>query len=60
MTLTPMATLISGVERFLEDPGLTGELAEIHGDNVTLRPPHEYVDEDSRTNLETFWGLGWA
>lgn len=60
MVITPMSTLISGVVKFLGDPGLTGELAEIHGQNVTLRPSHQYVDEDSRKNLETFWGLGYA
>ncbi|ROW06992.1 hypothetical protein VMCG_04065 [Cytospora schulzeri] len=60
MVVTPMSTLVNGVVKFLEDPGLTGELAEIHGQNVTLRPPHEYVDEDSRKNLEYFWSLGYA
>ena len=39
---------------------MTGEVAEIHGDNVTFRPPHKYVDEDSAKNLDTFWSLGYA
>lgn len=60
MILTPMDTLIRGVARFIGEPALTGEIAEIHGNNVTLRPPHEYVDEDSAKNLERFWNLGYA
>ncbi|KAL1857425.1 hypothetical protein Daus18300_010398 [Diaporthe australafricana] len=60
MIITPMSTLIKGVSNFLDDPSLSGELAEIHGDNATLRPPHDYVDEDSKKNLERFWSLGYA
>lgn len=60
MVLTPMDTLIRGVAKFVEDPSLSGEVAEIHGPNVTLRPPHEYVDDDSARNLEVFWNLGYA
>lgn len=60
MVITPMSTLIKGVTKFVDDPNLNGELAEIHGDNATLRPPHDYVDEDSRKNLERFWSLGYA
>ncbi|KUI53238.1 15-hydroxyprostaglandin dehydrogenase [NAD(+)] [Cytospora mali] len=60
MIITPMSTLVNGVAKFIEDPELSGELAEIHGQNVTLRPPHDYVDEDSRRNLENFWSLGYA
>lgn len=60
MVITPMSTLIKGVTKFVDNPKLNGELAEIHGDSATLRPPHEYVDEDSRKNLERFWSLGYA
>ncbi|KAI0599715.1 15-hydroxyprostaglandin dehydrogenase [Biscogniauxia sp. FL1348] len=60
MILTPMTTLIKGVEKFIEEPRVTGALAEIHGENVTIRPPLDIVDEDSRKNLETFWSLGYA
>ena len=35
-------------------------LWDIGGDKVTMRPPHEYVDEESRQNIETFWRLGYA
>lgn len=57
---------------FLADPSLTGQVAEIHGDGtgaedggggsggVTIRPPHEFVDEASERNIEAFWGLGYA
>jgi hypothetical protein len=60
MTITPMETLIRGVDQFLTDPTVSGAVAEIHGDRVTIRPPHEYVDEDSKRNIETFWDLGYA
>jgi hypothetical protein len=55
-----METLVRGVAKFVADRSLSGEVAEIHGDKVTLRPPHEYVDEDSARNLEVFWNLGYA
>ncbi|CAI4216042.1 unnamed protein product [Parascedosporium putredinis] len=32
----------------------------IHGDSVTVREPHDYVDEDSKKNLEMFRSLGYA
>lgn len=60
MIITPMTTLVDGVKTLLEDPALNGEVAEIHGNSVTLRPVHDYVDEDSRKNLENFWNLGYA
>lgn len=60
MIITPMSTLVKGVAQFIADPSLSGQVAEIHGDNVSLRPPHEYVDEDSRKNLENFLNLGYA
>lgn len=55
-----MATLLRAVDQFLADPSVSGEVAEIHGHKVTIRPPHEYVDEESRQNIETFWTLGYA
>lgn len=60
MTVTPMATLVRGVAELLGDTSITGAVAEIHGDRVTLRPHLDYVDEDSRRNLENFWNLGYA
>lgn len=60
MIVTPMKTLVRGVAQFVADPSLSGEIAEIHGDKVTLRPPHEYVDEDTKKNIATFVGLGYA
>lgn len=60
MIVTPMETLIKGVDKFLQDPSLSGEIAEIHGDKVTLREVHEFVDEDSKKNIEMFWTLGYA
>ncbi|RYP48887.1 hypothetical protein DL768_005311 [Monosporascus sp. mg162] len=60
MIVTPISTLTRGIAQFIENPSITGEVAEIHGENVTLRPPHEFVDEDSRANVEMFWKLGYA
>jgi hypothetical protein len=60
MVITPMETLIRGVAQFVADPSLSGEIAEIHGSKVTLRPPHEHVDEDSAKNLQVFASLGYA
>lgn len=60
MIITPMSTLISGVAQLISDPVLSGAVAEIHGTNVTLREAHEFVDEDSKKNFDTFWSLGYA
>ncbi|KAK4216315.1 15-hydroxyprostaglandin dehydrogenase [Rhypophila decipiens] len=61
MVITPMTTLIRGVEEILSsDETITGQVAEIHGDKVTFRPHHEYVDEDSKENLLVFERLGYA
>jgi hypothetical protein len=60
MIITPMSTLTRGVQQLISDPALTGQIAEIHGENVTLSQPQPFVDEDSRKNLETFWNLGYA
>lgn len=60
MIVTPMSTLTKGVHILVSDTSLTGKIAEIHGENVTMRDEHEFVDEDSRKNLDTFWSLGYA
>lgn len=60
MILTPFSTLTRGVDQFIHEPSLTGSVAEIHGDSVTIRPPLDIVDEDSASNLEVFWNLGYA
>ncbi|KAJ4392565.1 hypothetical protein N0V85_006957 [Neurospora sp. IMI 360204] len=69
MTITPMEVLLRGVDMFLADPKLTGQVAEIHGNGtgadgggsgVTIRPHHEFVDEASERNIEAFWDLGYA
>ncbi|KAI0870175.1 15-hydroxyprostaglandin dehydrogenase [Hypoxylon argillaceum] len=54
LVMTPHSTLIAGLERLLTDTALNGQVAEIHGESVTLRPPHEVVDADSRHNLVEF------
>ncbi|KIX04729.1 uncharacterized protein Z518_05599 [Rhinocladiella mackenziei CBS 650.93] len=60
MILTPMSTLTRGVQQLVSNPSLTGQIAEIHGENVTLSQPPPYVDEDTGKNIETFWTLGYA
>ncbi|EXJ82001.1 hypothetical protein A1O1_08069 [Capronia coronata CBS 617.96] len=60
MIITPMSTLTRGVQQLVSDPSLTGQIAEIHGQNVTLREPLPYIDEDTGKNIETFWSLGYA
>ncbi|KAK7942915.1 uncharacterized protein PG986_012028 [Apiospora aurea] len=60
MVVTPMSTLVRGVDQLLGDRSTTGAVAEIHGSSVTLRPDPEYVDADSKANLDTFWRLGYA
>lgn len=60
MIVTPMSTLTRGVSQLIADPSLNGQVLEIHGDSATPRQAPEYVDEDSRKNLETFWNLGYA
>lgn len=60
MIITPMSTLTRGVQQLVSDSALTGQVAEIHGDNVTLAQPPAYVDEDTGKNIETFWSLGYA
>lgn len=60
MILTPMSTAISAVAQFEEDETLTGKVAELHGQNVTFAEPPNYVDEDTKKNIENFWNLGYA
>ena len=55
--MTPVSTVIRAVVQFIENSKLTGEIAEVHGESVTLRPPHEYVDKDTRENMEKFGTL---
>ncbi|KAL7619888.1 hypothetical protein AAE478_010435 [Parahypoxylon ruwenzoriense] len=60
MIVTPHSTLVRGVAKLIADPSVTGSVAEIHGDNVTVRPHHDYVDDDTQANLETFWKVGFT
>jgi hypothetical protein len=60
MVVTPMSTLTRGVQQLVSDPSLSGQIAEIHGDHVTLSQPQSYVDEDTGKNIENFWSLGYA
>ena len=60
MIATPMETLIRAVVQLTVDSSLSGKVAEVHGDNVTIHGPQAWVDEDSKKNLEMFWTLGMA
>lgn len=60
MVLTPMSTATKAVAQLVEDETLTGRVAELHGEHVTLAAPPAYVDEDTGKNIETFWNLGYA
>ena len=60
MVLTPMSTATKAVAQFVGDETLTGRVAELHGEQVTLAEPPAYVDEDTGKNIETFWSLGYA
>ncbi|POR38901.1 Uncharacterized protein TPAR_00889 [Tolypocladium paradoxum] len=60
MIVTPASTLTRGVAKFIDDPSLTGQLAEVHGEKVTLRPQAEYVDADTEKNMKMFWSIGHA
>ena len=60
MVVTPASTLTRAVQAFLDDPALSGELAEVHGEKFTLRPDAAYVDADTEKNLKMFWSMGHA
>lgn len=60
MITTPMSTATKAVAQFLADPTLTGKVAELHGETVSFAEPPAYVDEDTGTNIEMFWTLGYA
>lgn len=60
MVLTPMTTAQNAVKQFAADENLTGKVAELHGEHVTLAEPPAYVDEDTGRNIEMFWNLGYA
>lgn len=60
MRLTPVSTAVKAVENFVEKPELAGIIAEISGEEFTFRPPPDFVDEMTRSNLEMFETLGYA
>lgn len=58
VVLTPMSTMTRGVQQLVSDPSLSGQLAVVHGDNVTMSFPPAFVDEDTEKNIATLWKLG--
>ncbi|XDG05165.1 hypothetical protein ABKA04_004780 [Annulohypoxylon sp. FPYF3050] len=60
LIITPHSTLIKGIAQLIADPKISGVVAEIHGEKVTLRTHHEYVDDDTKANMEVFWKHGIA
>lgn len=60
MVTTPVSTAVRAVSQFVEDPSVTGKVAELHGENITFAEQKEYADESVRENIEMFWKLGYA
>lgn len=60
MEITPMSTLIAAVVNFVENPELTGQIAEISGDNFKQREPPDFLDNITKKNLDMFSALGYA
>ncbi|KAJ5110040.1 hypothetical protein N7532_002685 [Penicillium argentinense] len=53
MVLTPMSTATRAVAQLVEDESLTGQIAELHGEQVTFSEPPAYVDEDTEWDDDT-------
>lgn len=60
MVLTPVSTAVNAVEEFVRKPELTGVIAEVSGEKFTFRQAPEFVDVDTKNNIEMFWKLGYA
>jgi hypothetical protein len=60
MVITPMETMKRAVAQFMTDASRTGEVAELHGDSITMRPHADYADADVAHNNKMFWELGHA
>ncbi|EEU35527.1 uncharacterized protein NECHADRAFT_55503 [Fusarium vanettenii 77-13-4] len=60
MVVTPMSTLTRSIAQFMADPSRTGQLAELHGDQITLRHHADYADGGVEYNNRMFWTLGHA
>jgi len=55
-----MSTLVDTVKHLIAEPSLTGSVAEVHGDKMTISLPQPYVDEPTEKNIEMFWTFGSA
>lgn len=53
-----MSTVLGGFAQLLEDPALTGQVAETSGDEVSLRQPPDHVDVITRKNFEKYADMG--
>jgi hypothetical protein len=60
MVITPMSTATRAAATLIDDPSLTGKIAELHEEHVSFAEPPAYVDENTGINIETFWNLGYA
>ncbi|KAF4334057.1 glucose 1-dehydrogenase 2 [Fusarium beomiforme] len=60
MIITPMSTMIRAVSQFLADPSMTGQVAELNEETITLRPHADYADAGAEHNNNMFWKLGHA
>ncbi|KAF4447940.1 hypothetical protein F53441_8599 [Fusarium austroafricanum] len=57
MVITPMSTLTKAVAQFVTDSSMTGEVAELNEDTITLRAHVEYADAGAEHNNKMFWKL---
>lgn len=50
--------MMRGVQLLVSDSLLSGQVAVVHDDNVTMSFPPAFVDEDTEKNIATLWKLG--
>lgn len=60
MITTPVSTAAQAVEQFVENPELTGKVAELNRENITFAEQQPYAEESAGKNIEAFWRLGYA
>ncbi|KAL9567292.1 hypothetical protein ACKAV7_008534 [Fusarium commune] len=60
MIITPLSTLTKAVAQFVTDPSMTGQVAELNENTITLRPHADYADAGAEHNNKMFYKLGHA
>ncbi|KIV91480.1 hypothetical protein PV10_06015 [Exophiala mesophila] len=46
--ITPAATIVKAIERFIDDPSITGQVAECSGEEIFYRDGHAFSNEGSK------------